>query len=83
MTEKDSVLLYEVDKNEKEEVKKSENAPIITEPIVILTNENTASASEILAGALKDLGRAKIVGTKNIWKRSNPTNIKHKKTEAE
>ena len=68
MTEKDSVLLYEVDKNEKEEVKKSENAPIITEPIVILTNENTASASEILAGALKDLGRAKIVGTKTYGK---------------
>lgn len=68
MTEKDSVLLYEVDKNGKEEVKKSENAPIITEPIVILTNENTASASEILAGALKDLGRAKIVGTKTYGK---------------
>ena len=37
-------------------------------PIVILTNENTASASEILAGALKDLGKAKIVGTKTYGK---------------
>ena len=37
-------------------------------PIVILTNENTASASEILAGALKDLGKAKTVGTTTYGK---------------
>ena len=37
-------------------------------PIVILTNENTASSSEILAGALKDLGKAKICGTKTYGK---------------
>ena len=64
IADKDSVLLYEVDKNNKETVKKAKTDPIINTPIVILTNENTASASEILAGALKDLGKAKIVGTK-------------------
>ncbi len=68
MAEKDLVLLYEVDKKGNEEVKKSENNPIISEPVIILTNENTASASEILAGALKDLGKAKIVGTKTYGK---------------
>lgn len=68
IAEKDSVLLYEVDKNNKEVVKKSENAPIINMPIILLTNENTASSSEILAGALKDLGKAKIVGTKTYGK---------------
>lgn len=68
MTDKNSVLLYEVDKNDKETVKKSENDPIINLPIIILTNENTASASEILAGALKDLGKAKIVGTTTFGK---------------
>ncbi len=68
ITDKDSVLLYEVDKNGEEEVKKSENKPIINMPIVILTNENTASSSEILAGALKELGKAKIVGTKTYGK---------------
>lgn len=68
MTTKDSVLLYEVDKNNKETVRKSKKDPIINMPIVILTNENTASASEILAGALKDLGKAKIVGTKTYGK---------------
>lgn len=65
---KGDVLLYEVDKNNKEEVKKSEKDPIINLPIVILTNENTASSSEILAGALKDLGKAKICGTKTYGK---------------
>lgn len=68
MTEKGSVLLYEVDKQNKETVKKSENDPIINMPIILLTNENTASSSEILAGALKDLGKAKIVGTKTYGK---------------
>lgn len=66
--EKDDVILYEVDKNNNEEVEKSKNAPIINMPIIILTNENTASSSEILAGALKDHGKAKIVGIKTYGK---------------
>lgn len=68
IADKDSVLLYEVDKNNKEEVKKASTDPIINMPVIILTNGNTASASEILAGALKDLGKAKIVGTKTYGK---------------
>ena len=68
IADKGSTLLYEVDKNNKEDVKKSENDPIINMPIIILTNGNTASSSEILSGALKDLGKAKIVGTKTYGK---------------
>ena len=68
MTEKDTVLLYEVDKDGNEEIEKSKGDLIINMPVIILTNENTASASEILAGALKDLGKAKIVGTKTYGK---------------
>ena len=68
IADKGSVLLYEVDKNNNEEVKKSEHDPIISMPIVILTNENTASSSEILAGALKDLGKAKTCGVKTYGK---------------
>ena len=68
IADKDSVLLYEVDKNENEEIEKSEDDPIINMPIIILVNENTASSSEILAGALKDLGKAKIVGTTTYGK---------------
>ena len=66
--EKDTPLLYEVDKDGNEEVIKAENDVTINIPTIILTNENTASASEILAGALKDLGKAKIVGTKTYGK---------------
>ena len=36
--------------------------------IVVLVNEYSASASEILVGALKDNGEAKIVGTKTYGK---------------
>ena len=68
IADKDSFLLYEVDKNNKETVRKAKTDPIINMPIIILTNENTASASEILAGALKDLGKAKTVGTTTYGK---------------
>ena len=68
IADKGSVLLYEVDKNNNEEVKKSDSNPIINMPVVLLVNGNTASSSEILAGALKDLGKAKIVGTKTYGK---------------
>lgn len=61
-------LLITVDKNEKEKIEKASKDPIINMPVVVLVNENTASASEILAGALKDLNKATIVGTTTYGK---------------
>ena len=61
-------LLITVDKDKKEKIQKAEEDVLIDMPIVVLTNENSASASEILAGALKDLNEATIVGTKTYGK---------------
>ncbi len=61
-TKKDETLLITVDKNGEEVVTKATSDPIIEIPVVMLVNEYSASASEILAGALKDNKIATLVG---------------------
>ena len=61
-------LLITVDKDGKEEIEKAKEDVLIDMPIVVLVNEYSASASEILAGALKDLNEATIVGTTTYGK---------------
>lgn len=68
LLEKDTTLLITVNKKQEEEVTKAKKKQEIDIPVIVLTNQYSASASEILAGALKDNGRAKIVGTKTYGK---------------
>ena len=66
--DKDSTILITVDKNNTEEVENSSNDPIVDVPVILLVNNETASASEILAGALQDYKKATIVGEKTYGK---------------
>lgn len=68
IVEKEANLLITKDKNGKEEITKAKKTPIINMPIVVLTNEYSASASEILAAALSENNKATLVGTKTYGK---------------
>ena len=65
---KDSTILITKDKNGTEKLTIANKEHTIDIPIIILVNENSASATEILAGALKDNNVAKIVGEKTYGK---------------
>jgi carboxyl-terminal processing protease len=62
------LIVSTVDRDGYKETQKSDNNPITRKPLVILIDGGSASASEILSGALKDNGRAVLIGTKSFGK---------------
>jgi carboxyl-terminal processing protease len=63
------VIVYTVDRQGiQENFTANDSNPLTLDPLVILTDGGTASASEVLSGALHDNGRAKLLGTKTFGK---------------
>ncbi|MBD2175495.1 PDZ domain-containing protein [Pseudanabaena sp. FACHB-1998] len=64
----EGTVVYTVDRHGVQESFETKGDAIINEPLVVLTDGGTASASEILAGALQENHRAQLVGTKTFGK---------------
>lgn len=66
--DKGKTIISTKDNNGTEEKTQSKKQKSYDMPVIVLVNENTASASEILTGALRDNEVIKVVGTKTYGK---------------
>lgn len=64
----EGLIVYMEDKEGNKEERSSDEAHKLEIPITVLVNGNSASASEIFAGAVQDYGLGKIVGTQTYGK---------------
>lgn len=64
----EGLLVYTEDKNGSRTEYKGKDSAELSIPIAVLVNENSASASEIFAGAMQDYGKGEIIGTQTFGK---------------
>jgi len=65
---KKGILVYTVDKNGKRVDEEATDNLSFDKPVAILVNGNSASASEVFSGAMKDYKVATLVGTNTFGK---------------
>lgn len=63
-----TLIVYTADKNGEGDVYTASDGHSVDLPIVVLVNEESASAAEVFTGALKDYGAARVVGTTTYGK---------------
>ena len=63
-----SLIVYTADRNGEGETYTASDGHAVDLPIAILVNGDSASASEVFTGAMKDYGRAVVVGTTSYGK---------------